>query len=130
MAAIKITEDMKETLLKAKGQDGFLIVNIVNSEWRIIPKLFSKLIEKKDKVILEEHKPLKESQEVKDGLIRSILPQIKNSLKADISDAVKKALEEKSIMQLKEIEKTAKSAKLTRKPGCFFLTTDTEEILL
>jgi len=130
MAAIKITEDMKETLLKAKGQDSFIIVQIINSEWHIVPKIFSKLTEEKDKVILDEYQPLNEPKEVKDGLIRSIMPQLRNNLRADIAKAVKHALEEKSIEQLKEIERTAKDAKLKRTKGCFWLTTDTEEVLL
>ncbi len=128
--AIKITEDMKETLLKAKGRDSFIVIQIVNSEWNIVPKVFSKLTEEADKVVLEEYQPLAESKEVRDALIRSIMPQLKESLRDDIDDAVKSALEEKSIEQLQEIEKTAKTAKLKRKRGCFWLSTDTEEVLL
>lgn len=130
MAAIKITEDMKETLLKAKGQDSFIVIQIINSEWHIVPKIFSKITEEKDKVILNEYQPLEEPKEVKDGLIRSIMPKLRKNLRADIAKAVKHALEEKSIKQLKEIDKTAKDAKLKRTKGCFWLTTPSEEILL
>lgn len=128
--SIKITEDIKETLLKTKGRDSFLIIQIINSEWHIVPKLFSKMKEEKDKVVLEEYSPIVESSEIKDGLIKSIMPQIRNNLREDISKAVKKALQEKSIEQLTEIAKTAKNAKLKRTKGCFWLITDTEEILL
>lgn len=128
--SVSFSEEMKEALLKSKGQEVYLLVQIKENKWTAMPQLFTRE-GNGDEYKLKPFLPLEEPLDVKEALIAEIMPKIKESLHKDIEQSIEAALKEKSVVQLEGIKKSSENgAKIRRTRGCFWLSTENEEILL
>ena len=128
--SVNFSEEMKEALLKSKGQEVYLLVQIKENKWTAMPQLFIRE-EKNGEYLLKPFVPLEEPMDVKMALITEIMPKIRESLHKDIEQSIAAALKEKSIVQLEGIKKSSENgAEIKRTRGCFWLSTKNEEVLL
>lgn len=127
-ATLEFTEEMKEALLKARGEGAAIVMVIKDGKWAFLPDAF-RAREEDGKVILERIVPPPVTKERR-ARARAIAERLAST--ADLASALEAAMLEKSDKQLDRIEKSAEKtgAKVERHRGCFWLVTADEEITL
>jgi hypothetical protein len=130
---MKITEELKEALLRSKGQKRAMILMFENGEW--IPSTQVYTMEESDEALenvkLKAVKLEEPSPETK-AKAKEIVGKLSQSLHGTIEDAVYKALIEKSPAELALIAGAAgkPEGRVERRRGCFWLVTPESEIVL
>jgi len=130
LVSFKISEELKEALLKSKGRSVAVLLTFKDGVWTYEPEAYIIEKRKKDKVILKKMGIVEEPSELKKRIVKDIIAKIKNRIKEDVETAVEQALLEKTEAQLLTIRKEAETARLKRTRGCFWLVTENEEVLL
>lgn len=122
-----LSEELKEALLRAKGQSTIILVHMENGKVTLNPDAWKAVRETDDRIVLKKIKPETPTKE-KRKKVRRLAERLAGRVNIEV--ALQQALLEKTDEQLDAITAAEPGARIERRRGCFWLITEKEEVLL